>query len=335
MPALLATGFVADDPAEASFFPSAGGNSGDPRVQAVYWRCLTMFFASARITNPDLRLALFTNVIPPTIDGADLGAVLESYGVELRLVPIAARLAPEKAQSWGNVLYFLDIMDALSGEDPALRIALTDSDVLVTASIAPLFALLDNHDFAGYVVGDTGQDDMVNGLSRREMDAIARALGPTDDRVAEHFGGELFMATPAVWANNRNAFRALFEAAQTGEGEGAAVRTEEHIYTIAFAGLAGRVARANGLMRRIWTSPRHNTSHSGDEDLPIWHLPAEKRYGFRDLFDDFRKRGFPQNMDAGQFHAMARARCGIPAKRPAKILRDGLFQVALKFGYRR
>ena len=113
IPTLLATGFVVDAPDQGTTFPSAGGNSANPKVQAVYWRCLMALFASARITNPDQRLALFCNVHPPVVDGVDLAAVLTKYAVELHLVPLTARLPEGRAASWGNVLYFFDILTAL------------------------------------------------------------------------------------------------------------------------------------------------------------------------------------------------------------------------------
>ncbi len=50
--ALLATGFVADLPEDGATFPSVGGNSGDPRVQAIYRRCMAALFARGRKGSP-------------------------------------------------------------------------------------------------------------------------------------------------------------------------------------------------------------------------------------------------------------------------------------------
>ena len=331
---LFATGFVADLPDEGTTFPSAGGNSGDPRVQAVYWRCIVALFASARFTNPGQRLALFTNVAPPMVDGVDIAAALNRYGVELHLVPLTARLAPGTTQSWGNVLYFHDIMASLVGrEDPDLRIAVVDSDVLVTRPLESLFDLLDNHAFGGYIVRQTDPTDTVNGLSMHQMDEISRAFGATGGELALHFGGELFLTSVSAWIEHRDLFGAMLKDAMSGTGVASGIITEEHIFSIAFAVLRGRVASANHLIKRIWTSPRYNSVAPGDERFLLWHLPAEKRYGLRDIFDILRRAGFPATMDITAFRAIAMRCCGVPAKGMGKIAYDGLRQVAAKLGF--
>jgi len=266
---ILATGFVADSPEEGTTFPSAGGNSGDPRVQAIYWRCLVVLFASARLTNPDQRLVLFSNVAPPLVDGIAIAAVLDRYGVEQRRVPLSARLARARTPAWGNVLYFFDILAALAhSEAPGTRMALVDSDVVVTGSLAPLFALLDRHDYAGYAV-DSRIDEDINGMTRADFAHVIAACGGQPDPPApKHFGGELFATAIGTWLRDRGVFSRLLDDALRREGPGADVRTEEHIFSIAWPLLGGCVADANALMsgsgpargitRRRWgTRPCH------------------------------------------------------------------------------
>ena len=330
---LFATGFVADRPDEGTTFPSAGGNSSDPRIQGVYWRCIVNLFASARYTNPEQRLALFSNAVPPVVDGVDIGAVLERFGVEIHQVPLTARLAPGTTKSWGNVLYFHDIMAWLvEHEEPDLRLALVDSDVLVTRPLAPLFSMLDEHPFGGYIVRQTEPDEVVNGLTVRDMDRLSREFGATGGELALHFGGELFLTSIAGWLEHRGLFDALLHDALTGTGIARSIITEEHIFSIAFAVLDGKIASANHLIKRIWTSPRYNSVAPGDERLLLWHLPAEKRYGLRDIFDTLRRQGFPEAMDPAAFRAMAMAFCGLPRKSPRKILHDGMRQLAARLG---
>lgn len=326
---LLATGFVVDGIGEGTMFPSAGGNSADRRVQEVYWRCLTVLFASARITNPGQPLALFTNVDLPVVEGIDLASVLDRYEVGVRRVPLTARLETNPTASWGNVLYFFDILASLATEAGDLKIAVLDSDVVVTGALDPLWALLDGRPFAGYEV-ETGLDDAINGLSRRDMTRIVAELAGAPVAPVAHYGGELLATTVAAWNEHAPNFRRQFAQAAAGVGPARAVRTEEHIFSIAFATLGVPVARANAIMRRIWTSPRFNDVRPGDEMLPLWHVPAEKRYGLRDLYHDLARRGFPARMDAAEFRGLALRRCGLPAKSAAKIARDGIRQAAAK-----
>lgn len=330
---LLATGFVVDAPDQGTIFPSAGGNSANPKVQAIYWRCIVALFASARLTNPVQRLALFCNIRPPVVDGVDINSVLEGYGVELRLTPLTTRLPQGRTAAWGNVLYFFDILTALESEPDDLRFALVDSDVLVTASLEPLWALLDAEEFAGYIVA-TEVDEPVNGLTRREMADVASGLTGRNFAPLPHFGGELFAISIGAWNRNRGIFDTMLEQATSGTGPAAGVLTEEHIFSIAFAVLDQPAADAQGIIKRIWTSPRFSTAAPGDENLPIWHLPAEKRYGLADLYHWLARRGFPADVPSDEFRQTAMRLCAVPRKSADKWLRDGLRQVAAKLGLR-
>lgn len=332
-PTLLATGFVVDAPDQGTTFPSAGGNSANPKVQAIYWRCIVSLFASARITNPAQRLALFCNVRPPVLDGIDLAKVLGRYGVELRLVPLTARLPQGRTAAWGNVLYFFDVLTALEAEPDDLRFALVDSDVLVTAPLDPLWAMLDRAEFAGYVV-ETGENEPVNGLTRREMAKAAGGLVGRDFTPLPHFGGELFATTIGAWKRHRASFDMILGQATSGTGPAAGVLTEEHIFSIALALLDSPAADAQGIIKRIWTSPRYSTAAPGDELLPLWHLPAEKRYGLADLYHWLARQGFPADLPSEHLRQAAMRLCAVPHKAADKWLRDGLRQVAAKLGLR-
>lgn len=323
---LLATGLVIDRPEEASRFPSAGGSSADPRVQAVYWRCVATLFASARINNPDQRLALFSNVPPPRIDGTDIAAILDRYGVEVRRVPLTARLASDRTAAWGNVLYFLDILADLSRRDPRCNVALVDSDVLVTAPLAPLFARIAASSFVGYRLA-SGPDEDINGMTRQDMAAAACEIAGVPTPPPDHFGGELLGTTMAAWAKHGPLFQALYQQSAAGAGPCAAILTEEHIYSIALALIDQGVTDANDLIKRIWTSPKYNTATPGDENLPLWHLPAEKRYGLADMYRWLAGLGFPTEMPAEAFRAQAMKLCGVPRKPAVKVLLDGMRQI--------
>ncbi|MDE2436139.1 MAG: hypothetical protein KGM49_07765 [Sphingomonadales bacterium] len=328
-PTILATGLVIDRQGQGTTFPSAGGNSANSKVQAVYWRCVVAFFASARLADPHQRLALFCNDEPPTIDGVQITRVLARYGVELRRVPLTTRLSADRTTSWGNALYFHDIMTSLEGEPDSLRLALVDSDVLVTQPLDRLFAMLDRAEFVGYPV-ETAPDEVVNGMTPREMAVCAGGLVGKPFQPLVHFGGELFATAVGAWKRHSKLFRAILDQAAYGQGPGSGITTEEHVYSIAFALLGNDVATAEGLIKRIWTSPRHNTVQPGDENLPIWHLPAEKRYGLADLFHWLARNDFPVTLPPGQFLEKAKALCGVPTKSPSKWIRDGARQVIAK-----
>mgnify|MGYP007028596135 CR=1 FL=1 len=106
------------------------------------------------------------------------------------------------------------------------------------------------------------------------------------------------------------------------------------VFSIAFALLDRPVADARSVIKRIWTSPRFNTAAPGDERLPLWHLPAEKRYGLADLYRALAGRGFPTAMPGDAFRVLAGRLCAVPTKSAGKLLRDGVRQLAAKLGLR-
>lgn len=320
VPTLLAAGFVVDRPGEGTLFPSAGGNSADPRVQAVYWRCLVVLFASARICNPDQRLALFTNSDLPNIGNVDLARVFASYGVEVHRVPLTARLPEGRSASWGNVLYFFDAMQSLGGESDDLRVALVDSDVVVTGPLGGLFGLLDRARFAAYDVG-TAPDQDVNGLTPCDMARIAWGdAGPRRGLI--HYGGELFCTSIGAWKQHCGLFADLILGATAPAPDNPGPTTEEHVFSIALARLAEPVGEGARVIKRMWTSPRYRTVEHGDEGLPLWHLPAEKRFGLFDLYRWLEARNFPSAMDPAAFRSQAARMCGIPGRSPWAAARD-------------
>ena len=120
------------------------------------------------------------------------------------------------------------------GEPDDLRFALIDSDVLVTAPLAPLWALLDRTDFAGYIV-DSAEDEPINGMTRRSMAQAATGLSSKEFAPLRHFGGELFATSVAAWKAEGRIFHEIVEQAALGQGPARGVLTEEHVYSIAFA----------------------------------------------------------------------------------------------------
>lgn len=67
-------------------------------------------------------------------------------------------------------------------------------------------------------------------------------------------------------------------------------------------------------MRRIWTNPLfYREVRASDSDLFIWHLPAEKTYGFHRLYEHLKNLpGFGKNLPELSFLQLAQEELGIP-----------------------
>lgn len=332
---ILATGFVADLPSEASRYPSAGRDSSSAAFQAIYWRCICVLMYSARLNNPGLRLLLFTNVTPPAVNGIDVNSLLVSWGVEIVVLPLTHRIADGRATSWGNVFYFLDIAEYLARFPSEVSVALIDTDVIVTGSLKELFTTIDTSGFVMYEVG-TAPDHDVNGMAPREMANLATEIFEgTPLRQPVHYGGELLGVSVRSIREELPAMRELWNRIHGNAGPETGIRTEEHFWSVLLSGRGISPATAGFAIKRMWTSPRLNTVRPGDEAIPLWHLPAEKRYGFNYLFMKLKSDGFDLSVAPGVFRERAGLLCGVPRKTALKTIRDGYHQAARRLTIRR
>jgi len=67
-------------------------------------------------------------------------------------------------------------------------------------------------------------------------------------------------------------------------------------------------------MKRIWTNPAfYRNVSDADTTLAIWHLPAEKTYGLRRLYDFFMDSGmFGLDIPDADFLKIVQETLGVP-----------------------
>ena len=97
---------------------------------------------------------------------------------------------------------------------------------------------------------------------------------------------------------------------------------EAHLLSMLYADLGFSTGDARPFIKRLWTQPfRYRNVESQDQNLALWHVPAEKRYGLRRLF------GTVSDWTPAQTPLWANPRVlgryvGIPKNTPVKFLRD-------------
>lgn len=315
----ISTWFVADDAADATFFPQIGSRSDAPEAQAVYWRCTACFFASSRALNPAARHLFFTNTRVPTIDGVDLAGLFRDWGVEVIELPITYRLPKGAVGSWGNQFYIFDVLDWFAAQAPTERLIVLDSDCLWLKPVTEMEALIDAHGALTYELGDDehAKGSAINGLSREAMARFLHRHGGADLASTPYFGGEFYAADLAATRRIAVRARALWQEVLTQAAD--APREEAHLLSIIYALEGIAAGTGNPFIRRMWTTFHHNNLHAADRDLTIWHLPAEKKTGFADLFGQLVAD--PQSSAVLHFPGYARV-MGWPRRRPWKFARD-------------
>ena len=63
---------------------------------------------------------------------------------------------------------------------------------------------------------------------------------------------------------------------------------EAHFLSMIYAHLGYHESLGNQYIKRMWTAARYDNVVASDVGFPIWHLPAEKRYGFKAMFEYFK-----------------------------------------------
>jgi hypothetical protein len=84
-----------------------------------------------------------------------------------------------------------------------------------------------------------------------------------------------------------------------------------------------RPGGANDIIRRIWTNFQAANARPADLDLALWHLPAEKKFGFRRMWQAIEASATPPTaLSAETLNAMTRRFMGVPQRGPRKTALD-------------
>lgn len=325
---VVATWLYAEREGEESVYPQVGGRSSSTWFQAIYWRCVAVFFATAARTSPGARRVFYTNVpTVPDVDGRDVGALLAELGVEVVERPFTYVPPAGYYGSWRNQFYVLDLLDAFAeslGDDDVG--VLLDSDCVWTRPADALAEATRRHGALTLDVG-LGEDEWQNGLTRRQMGAIYAELdGEQVEPPPPYIGGEIQAATGAtarqITEVAREVWAEMLRRHETGLPK---FNEEAHLLSYVYRRLGIEEGTANAFTDRIYTSLKDaKTVRPEHLDLMLWHLPNEKRYGYRRLFPAVMDRGsWFWTMPVGDDWRRRLGRVlGVPRRTPTKAVLD-------------
>lgn len=322
----IATWFVADDAGNSTYFPQVGTRSDSPEAQAVYWRCIVGFYASSLKLNPTARHIFFTNTFLPQVDGLPLDTLFAQWGVEVVAMPITYRLPKDAVSSWGNQFYIFDVIDHVAARDDLGAIIVLDSDMVWRQPATDMAQAIAQHGALTYALGEDeyaiGQP--INGRTRGQMARfLARHGGPQRETIP-YYGGELYAATAATNRQIAEQARRLWPSVVARQED--APLEEAHFLSIIYAALGLAEGTGNRFVRRMWTTFHHHNLKPEDAGLTLWHLPAEKKTGFADLFRLIAARPEAERARPAEMALLAPATyarlMGWPRRGLRKLVRD-------------
>ncbi|WP_412068479.1 hypothetical protein [Rubrivirga sp. IMCC43871] len=332
-PPTLSTWLYAESPDEESLYPQVVGQGApsSDRFQAVYWRCVAVFFASAKRWAPDARLVLYTNVpAVPAVDGQPMAPFLDRLGVEIVRLDYSFQPPEGYYGAWRNQFYVFDAIRDLAERTPDDGVAmLLDSDCVWARSPDRMAAMTQRH---GTLTYDLGRPEGIaeNGLTLEDLGALHTELAPdfgadTPDTSPPYIGGELVAATGHALRRADGLLDALWAEMLRRHQAGLPTYNEEaHALGFVYHVLGAPYGTANPYLRRIWTTLLSgDDSRAPDLDLTVWHVPGEKRYGLRRLFVEVLRPDGPfWTLDGDAWRTWAGRQLGLPGRSLAKTARD-------------
>jgi hypothetical protein len=297
--------------------------------KAIYWKCVFLFFATSYRCNPTVSHLLLTNDTEDVIiDGVDIKAKLQEWGVEIKILPFEA-FNPPKGYSnrFKNAFYKLDVIKYLGESVPDGYYLLLDSDCLWVRKNDSLIQETVSEDFLIlYDVDILGHDPSkkLQGMERKDVRKIFDRIEPGYPDISPIlFGGEVIGGTKAnlkkVADELMNAFQYILRTYKN-ESEVPAFPNQRNIFSgmeyftsMVYNRLTIPWKDASFFMRRVWTAFKYTDVQKTDLNLTLWHMPAEKNQGFIKIFRHaIRPNSKFWKTDLNKFHQYLGLYCGVP-----------------------
>lgn len=340
--ACIVSSIILDDEGEATEFPSAGQDSASSEFQLIYWHCVALCLMTSVTHNPDCPHLLFCNKHIPSVAPPDVVANLSALGVVFVELPLTYRLPEGSISRWGNVFYILDIIEYFVDRLAYDILIFTDADCIWRKSARGITERLAIRDCLVYSLRPEDQknyegDVLLNGMSRKKMVAVLDEV--FHKRLADtppHNGGEFFAATRRYCAAILPQIKTLWDYACQHAPETDSIKTEEHFLNILAWANDVQSYTADGIVRRLWTNFGDVNVRASDTELIIWHLPAEKKFGFRRMWHAYLGAGKAWNtLTAEAVNARSARFMGIPRRGAVKLGQDLLQKAASRLPDRR
>jgi hypothetical protein len=316
----ICTWLCADEKGEESIFPQTGQKSSSQSHQNIYWRCLTLFFATSRRFNKNEKHLLFTNVKSlPEVDGKKVSDLLTELQVEVIFTDFKYKTPKGYFEMFQNQFYEFSILEyiANTNKNENDNYLILDSDCIFLRATNELFVeAANNKGFLSFEY-ECPPEEVINGLSKLDMKKLYEELlhGKINDIPGYHLG-EFFLASVKNINLIYSGFLELWTELMRRNNLGL-LKFNEEAQTLSYLYYKNGLNSSNKktLLKRIWTNPVFfRNVEQTDTDVAVWHLPSEKQFGLAELYDILiQKRGdFGFSLSDEQYRSLAQNTLGIP-----------------------
>lgn len=318
---IISTWYFEQDLEFGGSYPQNSGPSHTEIFRDTYRRCIHIFFSSAKYSNPEAKLVLFLNCKWRTNASKVSREVLSSLndlGVEIILIPFTFGKSLTN-QLWKNQFFVLDVIKFAHANWSANNLLLIlDSDIIWNPYVSSekFWGELEEFGILTYEVPYTASEN-INGLTRQNLTTISKEIEQRITTTIPYLGGEFIAFDMAHIEMIFQRIDRDYQAHLLRISRGQISFTEEaHFLSHIFSVLDIPHRDASHFIKRIWTMfKKYRNSNVSDQSLLLLHLPAEKNYGIRRLYDSsISGRAFINIFSFDQI--------GIPHNSVGKILKD-------------
>lgn len=328
MARVVATWFYEQDADEGGAYAQVRGDSSSQAFRDVYRRCIAVFFATARRVDPEARLVLYLNRpwdASASPVAAEVARTTARLGVDTEVLPYTFAPPQTWPAGWRNQFFVFDVLQALGRSlDPSDLAVVLDSDVVWADAAASMWEGIRADGALTYRI-DYPADHPVNGCSRRALTALGSRLGLRMPGLVEYCGGEYVGARADLCLALADRARALWPGVVEQQARGEISQIEEaHLLSLCYADLGVAPGGADPFVKRMWTQPLKPRNVTPDDlTLPLWHVPAEKKYGLRRLYPTtLRAEARLWSCPDDEYRRRLALRLGIPRNSAPKVLAD-------------
>jgi len=270
----------------------------------MYYRCMVVCYASVRRSYPEARLVLYSNrELPEPFNSqlAALGVITEACGERYVNDPAFSNNFP-------GCLYTLDVIETLAKSPPLGidTVVLLDSDCVIRTRLDRLEAVAQGTGRVYAYEPGFSVNMLANGQSRASLTlALSYFMNRLIHEPIPLYGGEFFAAPIKLLHRVSKNIECFWDwMKEEGVGTFGSLLTEEHVLSVALADPGIEVLSKTCNVKRVWTADTFSTVDGAETTIPVWHLPSEKKRGFRVLYKYCQRHGGFMHLSDGDFLAL-------------------------------